>query len=83
MQPNRYEQGLAKLREIDGEADQRVVDSLADITPDFARYLLAIFLAFALVDVAPRLIKHFGDLGLERDWHGRLLTWWMQESLHF
>ena len=40
MQPNRYEQGLAKLREIDGEAGQRVVDSLADIAPDFARYLI-------------------------------------------
>jgi len=40
MQPNRYEQGLAKLREIDGEAGQRVVDCLADIAPDFARYLI-------------------------------------------
>ena len=40
MQPNRYEQGLAKLREIDGEAGQRVVNSLADIAPDFARYLI-------------------------------------------
>ena len=40
MQPNRYEQGLAKLREIDGEAGQRVIDSLADIAPDFARYLI-------------------------------------------
>lgn len=36
----RYEQGLAKLREIDGEAGERVIDSLADIAPDFARYLI-------------------------------------------
>jgi 4-carboxymuconolactone decarboxylase len=39
--PNqRYERGLAKLHEIDGEAGQRVVDSLQDIAPDFARYLI-------------------------------------------
>ncbi len=37
---NRYERGLAKLREIDGEAGERVVESLADIAPDFARYLI-------------------------------------------
>ncbi len=38
--PDRYQQGLAKLREIDGEAGQRVIDSLAGIAPDFARYLI-------------------------------------------
>lgn len=37
---NRYERGLAKLREIDGDAGERVVESLADIAPDFARYLI-------------------------------------------
>jgi len=37
---NRYERGLEKLREIDGDIGQRVVDSLADIAPDFARYLV-------------------------------------------
>lgn len=36
----RYEQGLARLREIDGEAGERVVESLAGIAPDFARYLI-------------------------------------------
>lgn len=40
MQASRYERGLAKLQEIDGEAGTRVVDSLADIAPDFARYLI-------------------------------------------
>lgn len=37
---NRYERGLEKLREIDGEIGERVVESLADIAPDFARYLI-------------------------------------------
>ena len=40
MPPNRYEQGLAKLQEIDGDAGVRVIDSLRDIAPDFARYLI-------------------------------------------
>ena len=38
--PDRYERGLAKLREIDGEAGEQVVAGLADIAPDFARYLI-------------------------------------------
>ena len=37
---NRYQRGLEKLREIDGEAGERVVQSLHDIAPDFARYLI-------------------------------------------
>lgn len=37
---NRYERGLAKLREIDGEAGERVLESLGGIAPDFARYLI-------------------------------------------
>jgi 4-carboxymuconolactone decarboxylase len=37
---NRFDRGWAKLREIDGEAGEKVVDSLKDIAPDFARYLL-------------------------------------------
>lgn len=36
----RYLRGLEKLREIDGEAGQRVIDALAPIAPDFARYLI-------------------------------------------
>lgn len=40
MTPNRYERGLAKLQEIDGEAGTKVINSLADIAPDFARYLI-------------------------------------------
>jgi 4-carboxymuconolactone decarboxylase len=37
---DRYQRGWEKLREIDGEAGQRVVESLQDIAPDFARYLI-------------------------------------------
>lgn len=36
----RYARGWQKLREIDGSAGERVVASLADIAPDFARYLI-------------------------------------------
>lgn len=37
---DRYQRGLAKLREIDGEAGERVLAGLDDIAPDFARYLI-------------------------------------------
>ena len=37
---NRYERGLAKLREIDGQAGEKVIQSLEDIAPDFARYVI-------------------------------------------
>lgn len=37
---DRFERGLAKLAEIDGEAGARVVDALADVAPDFARLLV-------------------------------------------
>ncbi len=40
MPTSRYEKGLAKLQEIDGDAGARVVESLRDIAPDFARYLI-------------------------------------------
>lgn len=36
---DRYARGQRALAEIDGAAGQAVVDSLADIAPDFARYL--------------------------------------------
>jgi 4-carboxymuconolactone decarboxylase len=40
MTPSRYEQGLAKLNEIDGQAGVNVINGLRDIAPDFARYLI-------------------------------------------
>ncbi|WP_323118765.1 carboxymuconolactone decarboxylase family protein [Burkholderia alba] len=36
----RYEQGWRKLKEIDGEAGERVVASLAAIAPEFGRLLI-------------------------------------------
>jgi len=36
----RYQRGWAKLREIDGEAGEKVIAALADIAPDFANYLI-------------------------------------------
>ena len=40
LESTRYRRGWEKLREIDGDAGERVVESLADIAPDFARYLI-------------------------------------------
>ena len=36
----RYRRGLANLTRVDGEAGQRVIERLADIAPDMARYLI-------------------------------------------
>jgi 4-carboxymuconolactone decarboxylase len=36
----RYERGLAKLSEIDGEAGKRVIESLQAIAPDLGRYVI-------------------------------------------
>ena len=40
MDNDRYERGLKKLKEIDGEVGERVIDSLKDIAPDLARYTI-------------------------------------------
>lgn len=40
LEPSRYSRGWEKLREIDGQAGERVIASLADIAPDFAKYLI-------------------------------------------
>jgi 4-carboxymuconolactone decarboxylase len=40
MNQDRYERGWEKLKQIDGEAGERVIESLKDIAPDFARYLI-------------------------------------------
>lgn len=37
---DRMEQGLANLRKIDGEAGERVIDSLREVSPDLARYTI-------------------------------------------
>ncbi|MDB5848283.1 MAG: carboxymuconolactone decarboxylase [Rhodoferax sp.] len=36
----RYRRGWAKLKEVDGQAGEKVIDSLADIAPDFARLVI-------------------------------------------
>ncbi|AWV07975.1 carboxymuconolactone decarboxylase family protein [Marilutibacter maris] len=36
----RFERGWEKLREIDGEAGERVIESLKDIAPDLGRYTI-------------------------------------------
>ena len=40
MDTQRYERGLAMLCAVDGQAGRDVVDSLRDIAPDFARYVI-------------------------------------------
>ncbi|MGI2184015.1 carboxymuconolactone decarboxylase family protein [Shewanella oncorhynchi] len=40
MSNQRYVQGLAKLTEIDGEAGEKVIRSLADICPDSGKYII-------------------------------------------
>jgi len=37
---SRYRRGLEKLGEIDGEAGRRVIESLTDVAPDLARYII-------------------------------------------
>ena len=36
----RFQRGWEKLKEIDGEAGERVIESLKDIAPEFARLLI-------------------------------------------
>ncbi|BFL81650.1 carboxymuconolactone decarboxylase family protein [Shewanella baltica] len=40
MSNQRYVQGLAKLTEIDGEAGEKVINSLANICPDLGKYII-------------------------------------------
>jgi 4-carboxymuconolactone decarboxylase len=40
LEETRYARGQRALADIDGSAGQNVVDALADIAPDFARYLI-------------------------------------------
>lgn len=40
MSSDRYKKGLGMLRKVDGKGGEAVVESLKDIAPDFARYLI-------------------------------------------
>jgi 4-carboxymuconolactone decarboxylase len=50
MDTTRFDRGMTNLAAIDGEAGRRVVDSLKDIAPDFAHYMLE----FAFGDIYNR-----------------------------
>ncbi|WP_227817579.1 carboxymuconolactone decarboxylase family protein [Nitrogeniibacter aestuarii] len=59
---DRYERGWNKLKEIDGEAGERVIDALADIAPDFARYLIEF--PFGDIYARPQLDLKSRELGV-------------------
>jgi 4-carboxymuconolactone decarboxylase len=40
MSEDRYERGWRKLKEIDGDAGKRVIESLKDISADLGRYVI-------------------------------------------
>jgi 4-carboxymuconolactone decarboxylase len=40
MNQDRYKRGWEKLKEIDGHAGERVIESLKDISPDMGRYII-------------------------------------------
>ena len=40
MESERFKRGWDKLREIDREQGERVIESLRDVAPDFATYLI-------------------------------------------
>jgi len=40
LKDDRYERGLKILKEIDGEAGEKVIESLKDIAPDLGRYTI-------------------------------------------
>ncbi|MDQ1254114.1 MAG: 4-carboxymuconolactone decarboxylase [Euryarchaeota archaeon] len=40
MSTDRFERGMKKLKEIDGEAGENVIESLKDIAPDLAQYTI-------------------------------------------
>ena len=50
QETTRYDRGWQKLAEVDGEAGQRVIESLKAIAPDLARYIIE----FAFGDVYSR-----------------------------
>lgn len=40
MENTKFEKGWQRLKEVDGAAGERVVESLADICPDLGRYIV-------------------------------------------
>ena len=56
MDENRYDRGIKKLAEVDGEGGEKVIESLRDIAPDLGKYIIE----FAFGDVYCR-----GELNLQ------------------
>lgn len=54
--PTRFEKGMQQLQKIDGEAGQKVIDSLAPIAPDLGKHIVE----FAFGDIYTR-----GELDLK------------------
>jgi 4-carboxymuconolactone decarboxylase len=50
QETTRYDRGWQKLAEVDGEAGAQVIESLKDIAPDLARYIIE----FAFGDIYDR-----------------------------
>ena len=50
MSKERYERGWDKLKEIDGEAGENVIESLKEIAPDLGKYVIE----FAFGDIYSR-----------------------------
>ncbi|AHJ12289.1 carboxymuconolactone decarboxylase family protein [Sulfurospirillum multivorans] len=40
MKSERYTKGWEKLKEVDGEAGEKVIEALKDVAPDLARYTI-------------------------------------------
>ncbi|MHB1667662.1 MAG: carboxymuconolactone decarboxylase family protein [Thiomonas sp.] len=89
----RYARGWAKLREIDGEAGERVIDALKDIAPDFARYIIEF--GFGDIYARPQLDLKSREIGvvaaltalghaapqLKVHIHGALNVGWSQQEV--
>jgi 4-carboxymuconolactone decarboxylase len=58
----RYVRGWEKLKEIDGRAGEQVIDSLAEIAPDFARMLIEF--PFGDIYTRPKLDLKSREIGV-------------------
>ncbi len=93
QEDSRYTHGWEKLREIDGAAGERVVAALADIAPDFARYMIEF--PFGDIYSRPQLDLKARELGvvaaltalgnaapqLKVHIHGALNVGWTREEI--
>jgi len=59
---SRYSRGWEKLKEIDGQVGERVIASLSDIAPDFAKYLIEF--PFGDIYLRPQLDLKAREIGV-------------------